>query len=201
MWVATGVGTNTMLTSSNGYDWSTSGLTGSTFSIAGYGAAWNGNKWIAVGQGGNPILNSSDGLNWLAGATGTLFTNGHGIAWNGSNWLAVGFGNNQQILMSTDGINWRGISGSLFGNNGYGLGVTWNGSLWVIVGGATPRVATTIQMLTGDGNTIYSTTGGLMFTDLGYGVASNNIWATTPSNSTDAMNKFLQNYYLRFGPI
>ena len=116
--VAVGQGTNKLLTSTDGLQWST--VSGTTFTTAGYGVAWNGAMWVAVGEGTNTILFSSDGISWTP-ASGTTFTSvGWGVAWNGTRWVAVGQGTNT-ILTSADGLTWTTVSGTTFSASGQGV--------------------------------------------------------------------------------
>jgi hypothetical protein len=113
--------------------------------------------------------------------------------------VAVGQGVNT-ILTSTNGLEWTGVTGTTFS---VGSGVTWNGSRWVAVGYRSDQVS----ILTSTDGINWSSNGvtGASFSDgfgaVGYGVASNNVWKMTPASPQDAMTKFLQSYYLRFGPI
>ena len=163
--VAVGQGTNKLLTSTDGLQWST--VSGTTFTTAGYGVAWNGAMWVAVGEGTNTILFSSDGISWTP-ASGTTFTSvGWGVAWNGTRWIAVGQGTNT-ILTSVDGMNWTasGITGA-FPSSGIGNGVAWNGQRWVAVGYAASTILTSVDGLS------WSSASGTTFSVLGEGVAWN----------------------------
>ena len=163
--VAVGQGTNKLLTSTDGLQWST--VSGTTFTTAGYGVAWNGAMWVAVGEGTNTILFSSDGISWTPASGTTFRCVGWGVAWNGTRWIAVGEGTNT-ILTSVDGVSWTasGITGA-FPSPGAGYGVAWNGTRWVAVGQATNTILASVDGLS------WSSASGTTFTSVGWGVAWN----------------------------
>lgn len=92
-WVAVGVGTNTILYSTdNGSTWTPA--TGITFSSNGSSVSY-GDRWVAVGFSANEqtILTSNDGKVWTKDV-GTAFTyGGSSVAYVGNKkWTAVGSG-------------------------------------------------------------------------------------------------------------
>jgi hypothetical protein len=182
--VAVGGGTNSIITSRDGVNWT--GLGTSTFSTEGLDVAWNGSLWVAVGQGTNTIATSPDGTNWT-GRTSPFTTRGIGIAWNGSLWVAVGEGTHT-IATSPDGINWTGRGTSIFSTAGNS--VAWNGNLWVAVGQGTNTIAYSYDGINwiGNGIGIFSITGfdvawnGSLWVAVGWG-ASHSI-ATSPNGIT-----------------
>lgn len=123
IYVAGGIGTNNLQTSTNGTTWSS---TTSPFSVAVNDVKNNESIWVAVGEGGNTIATSSDGTNWTGRGTSTFSIRGNKVRWNSaqSRWYAVGEGGNT-LASSTDGITWTGIS-----TTGYvdvsGMGLTFN---------------------------------------------------------------------------
>ena len=150
--------------------------------------------WVAVGQDPtNAILTSTDGLIWsgVAGIS-SITTHANSVAWNGSRWVVTGQGTNT-ILTSTDGVTWTPVANQTLIQ--IGNGVTWNGDRWTVVGQGTNTIVTST-----DGIAWIPVTG-TTFAVAGLGVTSNNIWASTPGNSQIALNRLLQNYFLRFGHI
>ena len=168
LWVALGLGTNTIAYSRDGISWT--GLGTSIFSTSGFALSWNGSIWVALGSGTNTVAYSRDGINWTGlgvTAPASPFTaNGRGIDWNGNFFVAVGDGTNT-IAYSYDGINWitSGITGS-FGTAGYG--VAWNGTRWVAVGEGTNSIA-----YSNDGLTWTGTTAKTIFSTRGNGISWN----------------------------
>jgi hypothetical protein len=165
--------------------------------------AYNGSLWIGAGNAtaSNSMIQYSSNLSQWNTTTGDLFTPEYQVlrvAWNGSIWVAVGNGTNT-ILTSTDGLVWiPATSGGFTGVSPSGQGIAWTGSRWVAVGtGGTGGNS----ILTSVDGSNWAPATGTTFINQGYGVASTNVCDSTPANSTDAMTKFLQNYYLRYGPI
>lgn len=152
VWVAVGNdggGGNTILASSDGYDWQS--ISGTQFEIEGISVAYDGNgRWIAVGQdtGGNTILKSDDGFNWSVTAGSALVTSKN-VAYGEGVWVAVGESVGNTILISQDGgDNWTTIfSGSQFSVLGNSVAY---GNGWVAVGDNG-----------GGGNTILTSSDGL----------------------------------------
>jgi hypothetical protein len=141
-WVAGGAGTNAIVYSDDGINWTGIPFSANTFTTVGRGIAWNGRLWVMVGQGTNAIAYSSDGINWtgISIALGPFSTQGFGIAWNGRFWVAVGQGTNT-IAYSSNGINWIGIANSINTFTTQGFGIAWNGRFWVAVGTGTNVLA------------------------------------------------------------
>ena len=78
-WVAVGTGTNIIIYSSDGINWTGGTIVSGTFT-AGYGVAYSAqqNRWVANGL--TTIAYSSDGINWTAGGTSIFTSNGQGVA-------------------------------------------------------------------------------------------------------------------------
>ncbi|MHA7109232.1 hypothetical protein ACRTDU_03850 [Sunxiuqinia elliptica] len=133
-----------------------------SFSIEGYGVAFNGEMWLAGGVlGTNNIMYSYDGKTWQW--ANSAFTSGcRGFAWNGSMWIALGYGT-YTIATSTDGINWTGIANSPFSNTGYKA--IWDGSKFVAVGRGSNSIAYSSNGTnwTGLGTSIFGTYGNDIF--------------------------------------
>jgi hypothetical protein len=173
-WVAVGIGTNTIATSTDGIDWTARGAT--IFTTGGYGVAWNGTMWVAVGYGTNTIATSTNGIDWTGRGTSIFSAVAVGVAWNGTMWVAVGEGGNT-IATSTDGITWTGRGQTIFTR---GNAAAWNGTMWVALGQGTNSIATSTDGITwtGRGNTIFSGYGlgvawnGSMWVAVGNGAAS-----------------------------
>jgi hypothetical protein len=137
MWIAVGNGSNnTLAYSYDGINWI--GLGKTIFLTQANSIAWNGTMWIAVGSsnGNITIAYSYDGINWTTVSSPPNATSGNNIAWNGNLWIIVASGGNT-IMCSYNGINWIGLSNSIFNNvnaNCGGYGIAWNGELWIAVG-------------------------------------------------------------------
>jgi hypothetical protein len=118
LWVAVGLGTNTIAYSYDGNTWYSTPTP--VFSTGGLDVAWNGLLWIAVGSGTNSMAYSYDGINWT-GLGFPVFTSGNGIAWNGTMWVATGIGT-YSTAYSYDGVHWTGVPSI----SGGGQGVAFN---------------------------------------------------------------------------
>ena len=118
LWVAAGVGTNTLAYSYNGINWTGLGVTSpaSPFTTNGYGVAWGGirenkiylpaSRTLALGTGTSGTIaysyagtgsatydlntNWTYGITHLGYSTTTLFAQANAAAWNGTKWIAVG---------------------------------------------------------------------------------------------------------------
>ncbi|MFA6198269.1 MAG: right-handed parallel beta-helix repeat-containing protein [Patescibacteria group bacterium] len=177
MWVAVGVGENTVAHSTNGVDWT--GLGDSIFDYnqwtqqgGGYGVAWGDNKWVAVGNAPNNFATSADGINWVGRGGVNIFGSNPGesgldVAWNGTMWVAVGGGNNT-IAYSYDGISWTGLGKGIFSNTG--VGIAWNETMWVAVGYGANTIAYSYDGInwTGLGNSIFTNADGYGGMDLAW---------------------------------
>ena len=113
-----------MMWSTDGKTWNASA--NSTFSVVGYGVAWNGSLWVAGGNGGgaaSSLMWSTDGKTWNASANNTFSTNGNSVAWNGNLWVAAGFGIGaaSNMMWSTDGTTWNASTNSTFSAAGVGV--------------------------------------------------------------------------------
>jgi hypothetical protein len=117
MWVAVGVGPNTLAYSYDGVSWT--GLGNTIFSTSGNCVGWNGNMWIAGGSGTNTVAYSYNGIDWT-GLGYVITTSGNSVIWTGNKWILVGEGV-YKIVKSTDGINWSGVSESIFTNKLLGI--------------------------------------------------------------------------------
>jgi len=109
-WVAVGstITADTILTSSNGYDWTTAVSGGFTFGA--YTVAYGSGLWLAGGEPGmgeTSIQHSTDGSNWF-NTIDSFNEYCSDIAYNGSNlWIAVGnFTMTPGIKYSENGISW-----------------------------------------------------------------------------------------------
>ena len=165
IWVAGGVGTSTIIYSSNGVNWTNATISGLS-SVR--GIAWTKNKWIAVGDGSNIWADSSDGINWtsyLGGAGGFFSSASYGILGSVGGWLAVG---NDGLRVSSSGATWTPVGTGLFST---GRAVQTNGKQFIAVGSGTNSIAYSYDGLNwvGLGLSIFSISG--------YGVAfGTNSW-------------------------
>lgn len=125
LYVAGGIGTNNLQTSSNGTSWTS---VTSPFSVAVNDVKNNGTTWVAVGEGGNTIATSSNGSSWTGQGTATFSIRGNKVRWNSTQnkWYAVGEGGNT-LVASTDGT---GTSWTSINTTGYvdisGMGLAFN---------------------------------------------------------------------------
>jgi hypothetical protein len=134
MFVACGVGTNTIAYSYNGIIWTGVGAT--ILATTGLGLAWNGLMWVAGGNGGNSLAYSYDGITWtgLGNISPAIYT----VAWNGSIWVAGGDSVSNSLLYSYDGLTWTGVGTSIFSQ---GRAISWNGNMFIAGGGGTNTLA------------------------------------------------------------
>jgi hypothetical protein len=164
MWVAGGVGTNTMAYSFDGYSWIN---IGSPFSTVVNSVIWNGKFWVASGTGSHTLAYSSDGINWTGEGTTVLTTAGQGIAAN------------------------MGVGSAIIPTN-YTTPTTAINPLWVIAGAGTYTLAYSVnegQTWTGVSNTVFSIQGNCVAysptgTWIAYGAGSNH----TQAFSNDGIN-------------
>ena len=131
-YVATGSGTNQLVTSTDGNAWTprTSPFTTSTNCVA-----WNGTRWVAGGSGTYVLAYSSNGVIWT-GVSLANMTAVNAVAWGSGKWIAVGAGSaGYTRAESTDGITWTQIqytTGGFF--SGSSTGIVWAQGLWVATG-------------------------------------------------------------------
>ena len=141
LWVVVGKGTNSILTSSDGSNW-TAAATGFAGNL-GYGISYNGsNLWTAVGQGitqEESILISVDGNTWSPVTSGGFIGHGNAVAYGfipttpQSMYVSIPSGT-EYPYYSFDAIHW---TQSLSGFTPYGSGncVVYNGiNTWVAGG-------------------------------------------------------------------
>lgn len=141
LWVVVGKGTNSILTSSDGTNW-TAAATGFAGNL-GYGISYNGsNLWTAVGQGitqEESILISVDGNTWSPVTSGGFIGHGNAVAYGfipttpQSMYVSIPSGT-EYPYYSFDAIHW---TQSLSGFTPYGSGncVVYNGiNTWVAGG-------------------------------------------------------------------
>ena len=98
----------------------------SIFSTAVNRVAYNGNIVVAVGSGINAVAYSTDHGLTFKGIGNPGFSSGTDIEWCGIRWIAGGSGD--QIILSSDGINWTSISNPLFNTHCYAI--KWNRSVY-----------------------------------------------------------------------
>lgn len=96
----------TILTSSNGIDWSliTLGFAGVS---ALYGVCWAGDRFVIAGYGGY-IITSTDGVNWTLAASGITATTTYcySVIWSEQLGVLVAVGDPGVIKTSVDSVNW-----------------------------------------------------------------------------------------------
>jgi hypothetical protein len=128
VWLIGGIGTNVIVYSSNGIDWTASTPITSTVPIQCNTIGWNGSVWVAGFQGvSDNIISfvigySYDGITWIESTSAnSIFTFGCArITWNGSLWIAGG-GETNRIAYSYDGISWIPSSSGNILFSGFGL--------------------------------------------------------------------------------
>ena len=162
IWCATGYGTNSFLTSSNGINWTPRGTTG--VDNTGRAIAWSPqqNQFVMGGTGRHSLATSSGGTLWVGRTGTTIFsTQVNGVAWAAqlNTWIAVGSGTNT-LASSQDGISWTPrVPVSLAALTSTGNCVAWNGSLFVAGGSGTNQIATSIDGVNWTGRSQAAITG------------------------------------------
>jgi hypothetical protein len=127
LWIAGGIGTYTMVYSTNGINWSPVLSSKSIFSTEVHGIAYNGTLWVAGGYGTNTLAYSYDGLSWVP-ISNTL-TRVFGLVWNGTLFMAAGTGTNT-VAYSYNGINWLYASCPIESI----YAIAYSGSMWIASG-------------------------------------------------------------------
>lgn len=131
-YVATGSGTNQLVTSSDGVSWTprTSPFTSSTNCVA-----WNGTRWVAGGSGSYVLAYSSNGVTWT-GVSLANMTVVNGVAWGSGKWIAVGAGSaGYTRAQSTDGITWTQLPYTVGGFfSGSARSIIWAQGIWLSAG-------------------------------------------------------------------
>jgi len=108
IWVAGGIGSNSLAWSTDGINWNGLGTKGTSIFPNGCNSiCWNGTRFI--GTGSNYIGYSPDGINWYSALSTNLFTNGYGIA---SNPGVGGFVAPSAMFLNNNGIRGNGIFAS-----------------------------------------------------------------------------------------
>ena len=132
LWLAGGIGINTLAYSYDGLSWS--GLGSDIFNGGCLCLAWNGTTWVAGGYGGNTIATSIDGKTWIQHGSSIFDVNVLSVDWNGSTWLMTGSGYQNTLAYSnnSDGSQWTGLGTSLI--IGSCLKVKWMINKWFIGG-------------------------------------------------------------------
>jgi hypothetical protein len=175
LWVAVGNGGtgNSIVTSSDGNTWTSTGTT----VIGPSAVAYKSNLWVAVGGGGNAVATSTDGITWT-GRGSTMFSGGEGtcVAWGNNLWVAGGY---YSIATSPNGITWTNRSSLMAYANGIAYGKDGSGNgLWVATG-YHPSNPNSIATST-DGIT-WTVRGGFGY-QYAYGVAyGNRLWVAVGS--------------------
>jgi hypothetical protein len=186
IWVAGGMGTNTLVYSTDAINWT--GQTSAIFSTQGWGIAYNAtdNIWNAVGSGTDTLAYSVDAVRWYGLGTSVFTTQGYSVAYNAYNnlWVAGGQGTNHTLAYSTNGINWTGNGTAVFSNSGQG--VACSDSLWVAGGqGTNHTLAYSTNGVNWTGN------GTAVFSNSGQGVACSGyidyIWVATGQGSMNTL--------------
>ena len=126
MWVAGGSGTDNLVYSMNGIDWSPATTQPNMTNVR--SITW-GSKWVAVGEGSNPYAVSSDGLTWTSYNT-TFAGAAYGVIFAQGQYIGAGL-TTGGLATSANGITWTPIGGSLFSR---GRSIATNESLLIAVG-------------------------------------------------------------------
>ena len=195
LWVAVGNGGtgNSIVTSSDGNTWTSTGST----AIGASAVAYKSNLWVAVGYSGNNIATSTDGVLWT-GRGSTMFSGSSGKCvasgkdGSGNNlWVAGGY---YSIASSPDGITWTNRSSLFAYANGIAYGKDGSGNgLWVAAGSCNPV------------NTIATSTNGITWTlrsaGFGWGSANavaygrdgsgNRLWVAVGASNTSPVDSIM----------
>ena len=147
-----------ILTSSDGFTW-TSRASNTNL----YGIAWSGAKFVAIGFGA--VMSSPDGYTWASSSTGYQAYGMHGIIWTGTRFLAAGGysttlnGNIFQvfnaILSSQDGSTWT-IQSDHNPSSTILNSIAQGSSGYVTVGSGPSFSFSSNIYVSGDGNSWYS---------------------------------------------
>ena len=195
VWVAVGIGGNTIATSTdNGITWTSKSLATSTaiLSSEGRGVAYGNGLWVAIGGGAsnstNSIATSSNGISWTGlgtNSTDIVGRYGRAVAYGDNTWVAVSTGGANTISTSSNGTTWIGKSNNIFTTtinsttNG-GLSIAYGNGLWIAGGGRVSggvAVSHTLAKST-DGGSSWTGLGTSTFTSGVTGVAygESNTW-------------------------
>jgi hypothetical protein len=156
VWVAVGIGGNTIATSTdNGITWTSKSPVGISSRLAilsteGRGVAYGNGLWVAIGGGAsnsaNSIATSNDnGISWTGlgtNSTDIVGTYGRAVAYGNNTWVAVSTGGENTISTSSNGTLWTGKGNNIFTTlinsttNG-GLSIAYGNGLWIAGGGRT----------------------------------------------------------------
>lgn len=150
VWVAVGIGGNTIATSTdNGITWTSKSLATSTAILSndGRGVAYGNGLWVAIGGGAsnstNSIATSLNGISWTGlgtNSTDIVGRYGRAVAYGNNTWVAVSTGGANTISTSSNGTTWIGKSNNIFTTtinstiNG-GLSIAYGNGLWIAGGG------------------------------------------------------------------
>ena len=195
VWVAVGIGGNTIATSTDsGITWTSKSLATSTaiLSSEGRGVAYGNGLWVAIGGGAsnstNSIATSSNGISWTGlgtNSTDIVGRYGRAVAYGDNTWVAVSTGGANTISTSSNGTTWIGKSNNIFTTtinsttNG-GLSIAYGNGLWIAGGGRVSggvAVSHTLAKST-DGGSSWTGLGTSTFTSGVTGVAygESNTW-------------------------
>ncbi len=135
VFVAVGMGTNTIATSTDGKTWTGRGT--SVFATEGRTVEWNGSWFMAGGGGGSTTLaKSQDGITWIPVLSGNVWT------------VACTSTAGNYIWTSPNGItDWQSVTSYVDTFTGYGSCAAWNGTVWLAGGQGTSASTTVAQLL------------------------------------------------------
>lgn len=102
LFVAVAIGTNKIMTSPDGINWTArDAIQGYWYSVT-YGSG----LFVAVAYtGSNIIMTSPDGINWTVQAKPSSFVEGRSVCYANGSFVIVGNGNTK-VITSPDGITW-----------------------------------------------------------------------------------------------
>jgi len=137
--IADNMGTDFIMTSSDGLNWSTQILLSSSQLNE---ASFNGSRYVLVGSNSNvlskiPLSNlvtSSDGINWSYNNIPNI--DFYSVVWSGTMFIAVGYDKlnmTSAIFSSNDGVSWSQQNAGI-GNNQL-RSIIWDGSQFIAAGG------------------------------------------------------------------
>ena len=186
-------GLNTVISSTNGTNWT--GLGTTIFTVAGNAITYASSKWVAVGSGTNTIAYSTDGTTWTGLGT-TLVDIGLNVINDGTRFIVTGStsGTNNTILSSSNLTSWTGLGTAVFSSSGNAIvyksssGMTGSTGYYVAVGSGTNSIARSpdLSTWTGIGTSIFSSANCVIYDGSYYiaGGTGNNCIAT----STDGIS-------------
>jgi hypothetical protein len=149
LWLAGG--SNGLLRSADGFQWTAVLLPGSMVSCN--GIAWNGSAWMISGttsSSGRVIAYASENADDWTVASSTL--GGGPVEWNGVNWMCGG----ETLAVSSNGKTWT--SRPTDASFGPITGIAWSGKSWVLSTAPLDPASTAGLLYSSDGGATWTAT-------------------------------------------